>query len=161
MIIEDNFLDNQSFSNLKSLILDTEFPWRLRKQMTDDDNNYYFSYSFFNNNTINSPHYEGHILPILNKLNCNAVVEVRANLMLSDLFSSESGFHTDCSFKCNTAILYLNTCDGGTELILDNQGKKIVESKENRLIMFDSMIKHRSKKSNNSKERYVLNFNYF
>ena len=75
MIIEDNFLDKQSFSNLKSLILDTEFPWRLRKQMTDDDNNYYFSYSFFNNNTINSPHYEGHILPILNKLKCNAVVE--------------------------------------------------------------------------------------
>ena len=67
----------------------------------------------------------------------------------------------DAVSKLNYEVMY-KMLEGEVEkLILENQGKKIIESKENRLIMFDSMIKHRSKKSNNSKERYILNFNYF
>ena len=83
---------------------------------------FYFTYSFFNENTINSELYKSHIIPILKKLDCKAVVQVRANMVLNNLFK-KSGWHKDHHFNCNTAILYLNNCNGGTELKVGNKIK--------------------------------------
>lgn len=159
-IIENkNFLPIDQFNKLKNLICNLDFPWRIRNQMTSTDKNIYFTYSFFNNNNITSEAYQEYIIPILEILKCKAVVQIRANLFISDLFK-KSDWHTDYDFGCNTAILYLNNCDGGTELKIKNK-IKFVKAEENKLLMFNSNVSHRVCSSTNAAKRYIINFNYF
>jgi hypothetical protein len=115
----------------------------------------------FNNNQINCDAYFKYIIPILKKLNSKAVVEVRANLAPSCFLKKDAcAFHTDNSYKCKTAILYLNTCDGGTEFKINDE-IKFIKSEENKIVIFNSDIEHRATKSTNVDFRYILNFNYF
>jgi hypothetical protein len=120
--IYKNFLEKEFFLSLKKLIIDQEFPWRFRPKMTDsDDKNgtFYFTFSFFNELKVNSDLYYPYIVPILKQLNCLAPIQVRANLNINK-DNAKSAWHTDYNFLCKTAVLYINTCNGGTELQLDN-----------------------------------------
>jgi len=158
-----NFLDKDFFQQLKKLIIESEFSWFKRETMvTGTKNNLgFFTHSFYNNNRINCDTYYKYIIPILNKLNSKAVIEVRANLTPSVFYKEKKcDFHTDNSFNSNTAILYLNTCDGGTEFKIDNE-IKFIKSEENKIVIFSSDIKHRGTTSKNADFRYLINFNYF
>jgi len=158
-----NFLEKNFFQDLQKLITESEFAWFQRKTMvTGTTNNLgYFTHSFYNNNQINCDTYFKYIIPILNKLNSKAVIEVRANLTPSVFFKEKNcNFHTDNSFNCKTAILYLNTCDGGTEFKINNK-IKFIKSEENKIVIFNSNIEHRATTSQNEDFRYILNFNYF
>jgi hypothetical protein len=162
-----NFLDKESFKELQNLITGEDFPWFQRKKMVSTSTNDmgYFTHSFYNNNQINSNHYYyQYIKPILSQLDCKAVIQVRANLIPSAFYKEDScAFHKDYEYESTTAILYLNTCDGGTEFQLTK--KKIqfafVEAEENKIAIFDADTQHRGTKSYNSDFRYILNFNYF
>ena len=68
-------------------------------------------------------------------------------------------FHTDYAFKCKTAILYMNNNNGAT--ILDDTKKIKIDSIENRMVVFDSQIKHCALIQSDSKRRIILNINYF
>ena len=59
-----------------------------------------------------------------------------------------------------TAILYLNTCNGGTEIKIDNK-IEFIKAEENKILIFDSDIEHRGLVSTDADFRYILNFNYF
>tara|TARA_R100001510_G_C7605702_1_gene170937 strand:+ start:449 stop:940 length:492 start_codon:yes stop_codon:yes gene_type:complete len=158
-----NFLEKNFFQDLQKLITESEFAWFQRKTMvTGTTNNLgYFTHSFYNNNQINCDTYFKYIIPILNKLNSKAIIEVRANLTPSVFFKEKNcNFHTDNSFNCKTAILYLNTCDGGTEFKINNK-IKFIKSEENKIVIFNSNIEHRATTSQNEDFRYILNFNYF
>ena len=159
MKISENFLEINQFRKLQNLILDLDFPWRLKTSMTKNDENIFFAYSFFNNNTVNSPLYDEFILPILEKLKCKAPIEVRANMILNKFFN-KSGWHTDREFENNTAILYLNNCDGGTEFKIDDE-TKFIKAEENKIIVFPSKIEHRALTSTDVDRRYIININYF
>jgi len=161
--ITKNFLDKNFFKDLQKLVTKSEFAWFQRKTMDAGTTNNlgYFTHSFYNNNRINCDTYFKYIIPILEKLNSKAVIEVRANLTPSVFFKDKNcDFHTDNNFNCKTAILYLNTCDGGTEFKIDNK-LKFIQSEENKIVIFDSNIEHRATTSQNSDFRYILNFNYF
>jgi hypothetical protein len=161
--IIQNFLNKNFFEDLKKLVLESEFAWFQRKTMVSDsnDNLGYFTHSFYNNHKINCETYFKYILPILDKLDAKAIIEVRANLCPSVFFKKEKcAFHIDNSFNCKTAILYLNTCDGGTEFKIKDK-IKFIKSEENKIVIFDSNIKHRAITSKDSDFRYILNFNYF
>ena len=163
MQIIKNFLEKNFFQDLQKLITESEFAWFQRKTMVvgTTDNLGYFTHSFYNNNQINCNTYFKYIIPILNKLNSKAVIEVRANLTPSVFFKEKNcNFHTDNSFNCKTAILYLNTCDGGTEFKINNK-IKFIKSEENKIVIFNSNIEHRATTSQNEDFRYILNFNYF
>ena len=82
MEIIQNFLNKNFFEDLKELVLESEFAWFQRKTMVSDstDNLGYFTHSFYNNHKINCDTYFKYILPILDKLDSKAVIEVRANL---------------------------------------------------------------------------------
>lgn len=163
--IKENFLDNQLFINIKNLIINNKFAWFKKDYQTTKDKKIdlgYFSHSFFSNNTINSNYYNSHILDILKQLNAVSVLEVRANLTPSVFYLQKtSDFHCDFNLKypTKTAILYLNTCNGGTEIKIDNN-IIFVESKENKMLIFDSDIEHRGVTSTNADFRYIINFNY-
>jgi len=157
--LKKNFLEKEEFIRLKELIMDPDFPWRIRGEMTPGDENYYFNFSFYNYQDVNSPYYTDYILPILKKLESKAVIQARANMFLSDLFN-KSGWHTDYDFKCKTAILYVNSCDGGTDFKI--KGKtKFIQAEENQIVVFDSNIEHRAVTSKNCSIRYIINLNYF
>jgi len=159
MLLSENFLEINQFKKLQNLILDLDFPWRVRNSMTDQDNNIYFTYCFFNQNKVTSELYNEFIIPILEKLKCNAPIQIRANMVINKYFD-KSGWHTDYNFKNNTAILYLNNCDGGTEFKINNK-IKFIKAEENKIIIFPSNIEHRGCTSSDVDKRYIINFNYF
>lgn len=154
-----NFLTFEDFKKLQDSILDIDFPWRKRESMTNTDNNIYFSHSFFNDGLINSEFYITFIKPILNKLNCKAVIEVRANMFLNKLFT-KSGWHIDYDYNNTSSILYLNTCNGGTELKINNK-VQFIKAEENKMLIFPSKTYHRVCSSTDSDKRFIINFNYF
>lgn len=159
MNIIKNFLPENQFKEIKEKILNNDFPWRIRNSMTDTDKNIYFTYSFFNDYEINSELYRPHILPILKKLNILAPIQIRTNLILNKLFD-KSGWHVDYNYDSTTAILYLNTCNGGTEFKINNE-IKFVNAEENKIVIFPAKTEHRGCTSTDSERRYIINFNYF
>lgn len=166
MKIIENFLDKNLFKELQKLIMQSEFSWFQRKNTTLIDNKVsedlgYFTHSFFNNNQINCSHYDKFIIPILNKLNCHAPIQIRANLSPSVFFiKDKASFHTDYKYPCKTSIFYINTCDIGTELKINNE-IQLVKAEENKMLIFDSSIEHRSAVSKKPEFKYLINFNYY
>tara|TARA_R100000306_G_C4361483_1_gene135489 strand:+ start:837 stop:1340 length:504 start_codon:yes stop_codon:yes gene_type:complete len=158
--IHKNFLAIDFFEKIKNLVMNQDFPWRRRDQMTFDANDkMYFSYGFYNIMAPQSEFYQPYIIPILKKLHAKAPIEIRANMFISALFKT-CGWHTDHDFKCKTAILYLNDCDGGTELKI-NDKITFIKADANKMLVFDTPILHRVITSQKEPIRYIINFNYF
>ena len=165
--IYKKFLPTDFFEKIKNLITDQNFPWRKRNTMTygtglsasDFKDNMYFTYNFYNNMIPGSEFYEPFIIHILQKLETKAPLQIRANMFISSLFKA-SGWHTDYAFKCKTAILYLNDCDGGTELKINNK-ITFIKADANKMLVFDTSVLHRAVTSKKEPIRYVINFNYF
>jgi hypothetical protein len=155
-----DFLPIDQFKKLQNLILNSDFPWRIRESMTSGDKNIYFTYSFFNENRVNSELYDEYIVPFLKILKCNAPIQIRANMFLNKIFN-KSGWHCDYDLNNTTAILYLNSCNGGTELKIEEQ-IKFIKAEENKLIIFPSKTIHRVCASTDDiDKRYIINLNYF
>ena len=152
------FLTTDFFEKIKNLVMDQDFPWRRRDHMTPGDK-MYFTYCFYNHMTSKSEFYQPYIIPILKKLHAEAPIQIRANISISALFKT-SGWHTDYDFKCKTAILYLNDCDGGTELKI-NDKITFIKADANKMLVFDTEVLHRAITSKKEPIRYVINFNYF
>jgi hypothetical protein len=154
-----NFLSKEDFTKLYNLVTDLDFPWRIRNRMTQNDTNCYFTYCFYNDFQHTSDYYFNYIMPILKKLNCKAPIQIRSNMVINKLFE-KSGWHTDYPYNSTTAILYLNTCNGGTELKINNE-IKFINAEENKIVIFPSNTEHRACTSTDSNKRYIINFNYF
>ena len=154
-----NFLAPDVFEKIKNLIMDQDFPWRRRNHMVSDTDAMYFNYCFYNKMRPWSESYEPHIIPILKKLNAVAPIQIRANMSISALFKT-AGWHTDYDLKCKTAILYLNDCDGGPELKINNK-ITFIKADANKMLVFDTLILHRGITSKKEPIRYIINFNYF
>jgi len=158
--IINNFLTIDFFEKVKNYIMDQDFPWRRRDHMVSSTNDpMYFTHCFYNNMLSYSNIFESHMIPILKKLETAAPIEVRANMMISVIFQKGS-WHRDREFKCKTAILYLNDCDGGTDLKINNE-TIFIKADANKMVVFDTDVFHRSVTSKKEPARYILNFNYF
>ena len=156
--IHKKFVAVDVFEKLKNSIMDQDFPWRKRDQSTGWDH-MYFTYNFYSYMNPSSDLYEPYIIPLLKQLEAKAPIQVRANMFISDLFKASS-WHCDYDFKCTTAILYLNDCDGGTELKINNK-IIFIKAVANQMLVFDTDVKHRAITSKKESLRYVINFNYF
>tara|TARA_Y100001973_G_C5168682_1_gene317703 strand:+ start:306 stop:860 length:555 start_codon:yes stop_codon:yes gene_type:complete len=162
----NNFLSGIAFSSLQHLIIETDFPWFKRKRQvyTEDKKELgYFTHSFYNNHFCTSGYYDEYIIPILNQLGVASVIQVRANLTPSVFYLERgSAFHCDYTFQSpsKTAILYLQTTNGGTEIKIENE-IKFIKDEENKMLIFDSDVEHRGVVSTDSDFRYLINFNYF
>ena len=157
-----NFLDKKQFDSLVAYVLDKEFPWR----RVDDLNwqsvkgRMFFTHCFFKDSEIRSPGFNDHIKPILEQLNSIAVIQARANLFISKLFTN-SDFHVDYEISSSkTAILYLNECDGGTELKIGNK-IKFIRAEANKILIFDTDVQHQALSSKIAPLRFIINLNYY
>ena len=161
--IIDNFLDDATFLHIQKEIYGPTFPWFhgnvivLPTSGIDKMTNWqlyhvlYYAYS-------PQSHIFSLLEPIIKKLNPSAILRIKANLVPGADKIIEHGFHVDCTeFKGKTAVYYINSNNGFTVF---EDGNK-VESIANRMLIFDSTIKHTGKTCTDARNRCVINFNYY
>jgi len=155
MKIKKNILPKIIFKEIKNIFFNNYFGWYYQDLVIHkNDNHFQFCHLFFDDNKINSTYFEN-ISPIINYINPQKLIRVKANLLPKTQKIIEHGFHTD--FKdCITAVYYINTNNGYTKLI----DETIIPSEENKLFSFDSNTKHTGSTCTDENVRIVLNINY-
>ena len=160
--IIDNFLDESSFTILKTTMLSNDFPWYYNAgvlSLSDTRiNQYQFTHTFYNNHSVFSQFFEV-VTPIIKKINPVALMKVKANLNPRTEEIFEHGYHTDYDnppLNQRTAVFYLNTNNG---LTIFEDGTKI-ESVENRLVSFKTPLLHTGTTCTDINRRVLINFNY-
>ena len=157
--IIDNFLDPYYFKSIKNAIIDKKFPW-----YTDGENNIsgtknndgmYFTHMFY----FDKPHSKFIELlnPLIQKIpyDPNKLKRIKGNLYPQSQRKIYHGWHKDFETPHQGCIFYINTNNGYT--IFKN---KKVKSIENRLVLFDPSILHRSTTCTDAVYRININFNY-
>ena len=161
-LIIDNFIDQQSFQNLKNIMLGDNFCWNYNQAIdyADDKDKFQFTHSFYKDSGPSSFFYDT-ITPVLRRIKYKELFRIKANLLTRTSKIEPNTFHTDIQGNWGvipyiTSIFYLNTNDGYTEF---EDGTKI-ESIENRWVSFPEDTKHRGASCTNERVRVVINFNY-
>ena len=161
-LIIDNFIDQQSFQNLKNIMLGDNFCWNYNQAIdyADDKDKFQFTHSFYKDSGPSSFFYDT-ITPVLRRIKYKELFRIKANLLTRTSKLEPNTFHTDIQGNWGvipyiTSIFYLNTNDGYTEF---EDGTKI-ESIENRWVSFPEDTKHRGTSCTNERVRVVINFNY-
>ena len=163
MNIYDNFLNPQDFKLVSTFLLSNKVPWMYNDTITgqeEDCDGYQFVHTFFNVAKpfdCNSCKYSKFLDPLWTRLSPKYILRVKANLRprTSELVQSE--WHTDTDIvQAKTGVFYLNTNNGSTVF---KTGEK-VESKANRLLLFDSQLEHSGTSCTDQRRRIVLNLNY-
>ena len=156
--ITDNYLSEEDNLILKTIMESNEFPWFFVNKKVSTDEGLFksqFEHLFYINNNINS-NFFNYVKPLLDKLKPKALIRIKANLNPPSKKIVESAYHKDQEFKCKVAIYYVNDNDGYTLI-----GKEKILSKKNRIVFFNSDVKHLGTNSTNCNNRMVINFNYF
>lgn len=161
VVIKDNLLEKKDLANIQNTVLSPDFPWFLNNVLSfphneKDLDNIQFIHAFHHSHSIRS-NYVDIILPIINKINPKSLIRIKANIMPRRESIVEHGYHVDFDFPCKTAVFYINTNNGYTKF----ESGEVVESVENRLVIFDSQNAHTGTSTTDSQYRAVINFNYF
>ena len=153
--VKENFLKQDVFDLIKNKINSTEFSWFYQHEQVKQDG-FFFLHSLYNHDLSNSMFYEFIITPFKNKIKYQTLINCCVNLLLPDK-NKKSSYHCDIeNDKVTTAIFYVNTNNGYTEF---EKGEKIM-CKENTLIEFNALNKHRAVCQDDKDRRMVINFNY-
>ena len=157
--IIENFLDKEEFLNIQQQLMvpEFDFPWYFRHHMNREDN-HYFRHVFYGDHMSMSRGFDSIVRPILKKLNCIAPITVKANLTIAQEKAFQSEFHIDKHFECKTAIFYVNTNNGYT--LIDEEEKIKVPCEANKILIFNSNIKHAMVSQTDEPRRIVININY-
>ena len=156
MKIIDNFLPEEEFKSIQSLMMGGQFNWYYCKgRSTEDDGLFLLIHMFFQPEVgSNSEH-----LPIwntfMNKVEAKKCERIKANLTFKTPTIDPADYHMDYDDR-TTAIFYITTNNGYTEF----QNGVRVKSVANRVCIFDSNLKHRgTTHTEGDQQRIVVNFN--
>ena len=155
----DNFLEPEAYLQLVKVIMETKFPWNFvngKSEIRDGD--FQFTHLFVDDGgKIISPYYKI-LFPILKKMNPEKIYRIKANLTTKKETNHKSLMHTDTKLDdIKTAVYYCNSNNGST---LFQNGKRI-DSKANRIVIFDGHQKHCGVDCTDENIRVVINFNCF
>ena len=159
--IIDNALSQEEFENIKNFMLNPNFAWNLTPVVTNEKENlpvtasYYFTHEFWSG--FHTEPQTQVFAPILNLLECRAMMRIKGNLYPSTETIFHHDNHTDYDFSHRGAIFYLNTNNGLTVL----EDTIEIKSIENRLLIFDASVPHHSTTCTDDKCRVNVNFNFF
>ena len=155
--VVDNFLKKEDYEQLREILESNNFPWYFQLYTavkTDDIFNYQFIHLFYKNYVPNSEYF--YILkPLIKQINPISLIRVKANLNPISHKIVKFDKHIDQVIKCKVAIYYINDNNGYTVI-----GKKKIKSKSNRIVFFNSDLKHYGTNSTNCKNRTIVNLNY-
>jgi|TARA_R110002050_G_scaffold112114_4_gene226163 hypothetical protein len=166
--ITDDFLDNETFQQLKSIILNPLFDWNyvpmtdsLGEDPTKSSGQFvHLAYA----NCVPKTTFFNSLLPVLNRLNVTTLNRVKLNLQPRTNEIVKGISHVDMAGEMDletmrtwtTSVYYINSNNGYTEF---ESGERI-ESKENRMVEFQSTMLHRGTTCTDEQTRVVINFNY-
>ena len=161
--IQDNFLTEDLFDAYVACIDNNDFCWNWVGIVGDDQ---FVSHPKYNRQLVHmfypKPNLYNHYFDFFETLlfqlspKIKKLIRMKLNCIPRTHEIIRHGFHTDTDEKCKTSILYMNTNNGFTEF----ETGKIVESVANRLVTFDSSIKHLGTTCTDSIDRRVLNINW-
>jgi len=158
MKIEDNYLPEKAFKFIFDIISGEDFPWFYQSFAERSDNmDILLTHLFMNHNPLRPSDWMNLLEPLIEKINPNALIRIKANSYPCTTTIQEHKMHTDFQFKCTTSIFYLNTNNGITKF---GDGR-ICESVANRLLTFETTMPHCSTSCTDVSVRYNINFNYF
>ena len=166
--ITDDFLDNETFQQLKSIILNPLFDWNyvpiidsFGEDPTKSSGQFvHLAYA----NCVPKTTFFNSLLPVLNRLNVTTLNRVKLNLQPRTNEIVKGISHVDMAGEMDletmrtwtTSVYYINSNNGYTEF--ESAGK--IESKENRMVEFQSTMLHRGTTCTDEQTRVVINFNY-
>ena len=160
--IIDDYLDPESYSALYNELMDSNFPWFFSLKgdpATFEGNpldNWQFVHPMYYDFKTVGDH--AHIVgKIIRKLDPCALTRIKVNNTPRSQELVQFDWHTDEEdHQGNTAIYYLNTCDGKT---LFKDGPE-VQSKANRICIFPGAQMHTGTNTTDAPCRVVININY-
>ena len=164
----DNFLDKERFEHVRDSITDRTFTWRVGPSLSDKSriidpklDIQCVRLMFAIGDTI-EPELIRTITPLLKslKIRSSNLLRVKANLVMCKEKPYIAGYHVDVpeivQGKGMTGIYYINTNNGAT--LFENGD--VVESIENRMVVFPNNLKHSAKYQTDTPTRIVINFNW-
>ena len=156
--IIDNYLSTKDHLILQEVCESNNFPWYFQKRSVNlkDKNkfDFHFGHNFYLNDNVSSDSIKL-LNPIIEKLKVNSLIRVKANLTMKSDKPLNTTPHIDQTFDCKVALYYLNTTNGPTTI-----GDKKVDSVENRIVLFNSSVKHFFSTCTDHSNRITINFNY-
>ena len=161
--VVDNALTPFDYLKIRDVIMGPDFPWFFRNTVVHtndqeiwDTETYQFVHLFYNDG-ISSHHYDI-VRPILDILNAQTVLKIKANLLTCAKEPEFFVMHQDYRYPtAKSAIFYINTNDGVTQF---ETGEEIA-SVANRLVVFDNDLYHTGIRPTDKTSRVLINFNYF
>ena len=166
VLVFDNFLEQRYFAEIQELLMGRNFCWYYKDSVNEstieekrDLDTFQFAHLFFSvkDGGVCSNHFNI-LKPILEKLNAQVILKVKSNLLTKNENPKYFGYHIDSHYPTSkTSIFYINTNNGST-IFKDGT---VVDSKENRMVVFDSDIMHTGKPCSDQSTRVLINFNYF
>ena len=172
----DDFLPKEEFEEIRYNICNSEsFTWSFVKHVStnrateidvlDKERDqlwcWYFVHMLYRHNIPRSEFFEpvyNCFIPKFEEMGIfQSLIRIKANFYPHTETLREHELHEDYDKYTKGALFSLNTCDGYT--VLEDDSK--IESKENRMMLFDSSTPHSSTSTTNAKSRINLNFNYF
>ena len=155
----DNFLDKDCFDKIKTSMTGNYFPWFYCDHVSyeNDKDKFYFTHNFYQDSKPQSPFFTM-LDDLLNKLEIKSLIRVKGNLQVKEKKMTYNNFHADLPYKHKGCILYINDNNGFTYF---KESDKKVKPKENRIVLFDPSIEHKSSRCSDSKIRVNININYF
>ena len=150
MKVVDNFLDQQTFDNIQSVMLSPDFPWHYNEKSITPPAP---SVSQFIN-IVRS--YYNLINPLVVKLKPKSLQRVKANLNVKTNTIIETGEHTDIADdRFTSAVFFINDNNGYLR-----SGDKKIQSKANSLVVLKSNTLHTGTTCTDASRRVVINFVY-
>ena len=155
--IIDNFLPEEEFKSIQSLMMSNGFNWFYSKgRVTNDDGSFNMVHMFFQPEVGSNSEHLNMWNTFMNKVGAKKCERIKANLTFHTPTIETGPFHHDY-VDMKTAIFYINTNNGYTEF---ESGVR-VSSVANRVCIFDSNLKHRgTTHTEGDQQRIVVNFNY-
>jgi len=163
--VYDNFLTQQEFDHVQSVMLGGDFPWffsktKVKSVNPDDLRNYQFTHMVYDNYVPMSQFWR-ELDPLIRRINAQAWLRTKCNLTPRMDEHFEYGFHVDIDdFHGKTAVFYVNDNNGNT--LFKREGQPLLElsAKANRLVGFDSQIEHTGESCTDAKVRCLINLNF-
>ena len=172
MKIEDDFLEQEKFDKLQTIIMGKRFDWHYHGGIDyegESGKKFQFIHMFYSNMMSTSSFTEqmDSILEIINPI---SIFRIKANLLTRTPNIVENEFHIDSTDlseeklkQWTTSIFYINSNNGYTEfqdgrIAMENT---IVKSVANRMVTFPANMKHTGTSCTDEKIRIVINFNYY
>ena len=156
----DDFLTEDEFFPVWETLMGPYMVWHYNNYVTDKgnpNNGFQFISYFFRHNDGFIGRHTNLIQPYCDKLGARQLIRIKANLRVRDTKRTREDYHVDFNLPCKSAIAYINTNNGYTEF---ETGEK-VNSVANRVVIFDSHMRHAGVTCTDQNTRVVLNFNYF